>query len=163
MWTAFTGHRPGKLNGYNPNDNKELLWRLHDQIVKHIEAGTDTFVSGMALGIDQWAARIVLRLKKRFPHIKLVAAVPCADHQMKWGKESQEEWQYIIDRADKVYYVSEEPYTAHCMQDRNEWMTNHSNNIIAVWDGTPGGTSNCVASAKKSLRPITQLNPNEKG
>lgn len=162
MTCAFTGHRPDKLNGYDPKDNKELLWKLRSLIVDHIEnKGVDVFISGMALGVDMWAARIVLKLKETYPHIKLVAAIPCLDHSSKWRVESKTEWQEIVDKADKVIYVSEEPYTAWCMQKRNEFMTNSSEYIIAVWDGSPGGTGNCVRYAEKNKKIITRLLPND--
>lgn len=157
---CFTGHRPNKLNGYNPTDNKELLFKLRDIVIDHIEnKDVDTFITGMALGIDMWAGRIVLKLKEKYPHIKLVAAVPCKNQHNKWSQISKDEWQDIIDKCDKVHYVSEESYTHWCMQKRNEWMVDNSNYIIAVWDGTNGGTGNCVEYAKKVNKEITRLDP----
>ena len=158
---CFTGHRPNKLKGYNPKDNKELLWRLHTEIVRHIEEHqVDTFINGLALGIDQWAARIVIKLRQtKYPHIKLISAVPCKNHSNKWIKQSQIEWQEIVDLSDEVIYVSEEEYKPYLMQVRNEWMTNKSEYVIAVWDGTNGGTGNCVNFAKKQNKKITIIKP----
>ncbi|PAD70642.1 hypothetical protein CHH83_02230 [Bacillus sp. 7586-K] len=71
---CFTGHRPNKLHGYDPKTegNQKMLWKLRDEIVNHIETyNVETFISGMALGIDMWAARIVLKLKEIYPSIKL--------------------------------------------------------------------------------------------
>lgn len=158
--TCFTGHRPNKLNGYNPKDNREMLYKLRDIIIDHIEnKNVDTFITGMALGIDMWAARIVLKLKEKYPHIKLTAAIPCSKQYSKWKLQSQQEWVAIVRRCDTVHYVSDEPYTAWCMQKRNEWMVDNSNYVIAVWDGTKGGTGNCVNYAVKQGKEITKLNP----
>ena len=161
---CFTGHRPyPKLNGYNPNDNLEMLLALKELIIDYIEnKNIDTFISGMALGIDMWSARIVLKLKETYPHIKLVSAIPCKNHTDAWKKNPSviEEWEGIVNRADIVHYVSEEPYTNWCMQVRNEWMVNNSSNVIAVWDGgLNGGTTNCVNYALKKDVKITQLHP----
>ncbi len=167
MPTAFTGHRPNKLNGYDPKDNKALLWRLHEAIMVQIEIHKeDVFITGMALGIDQWAAKIVLKIKEtQYPQLKLVCAIPCKNHSSKWNEEGQRQWQEIINKADQVIYVSEEEYSPKLMQLRNQWMVDNSDRVIAVWDGTPGGTANCVKYAKKKLRSehyLTILNPNEK-
>lgn len=159
---CFTGHRPNKLYGYDPRSegNLKLLKQLRSIIVEHIEENDiDTFITGMALGIDMWAAMIVLRLRERYPHIKLVAAVPCKNHSGKWPQQSKDEWQDIINRCDHVHYVTNEEYTAWCMQKRNAWMVDNSNFVIAVWDGTKGGTGNCVNYAQKVNKHITQLNP----
>ncbi len=157
---CFTGHRPNKLKGYNPEDNKELLWRIYKEVEDHIDnKGVITFISGMALGVDMWAAKMILRAKKYNPEIKLICAIPCANHASKWGKESQKEWQRIVDAADEVVYVSTEEYKPYLMQKRNEWMVDNSDYIIAVWDGTSGGTGNCVKYAEKIKKQITQIKP----
>lgn len=158
---SFTGHRPSKLSGYNPADNKDLLYHLRDIIEYHINTyNVDTFITGMALGIDQWTARIVIKLKEKYPHIKLVASIPCANHSSKWNDKSQKEWQKIIDACDYVHYVSEEEYTHWCMNDRNKWMVDNSQYVIAVHNGeNKGGTYNCKQYAIKNNRHITTIHP----
>lgn len=159
---CFTGHRPDKLHGYNPfsEGNYKMLTELRGIIIDHIETkGVDTFITGMALGIDTWSAKLVLKLKEAYPHIKLIAAVPCANHSNRWKQESRDEWQTIIDKCDEVHYVSNEEYTHWCMQDRNKWMVDNSKHVIAVWDGTKGGTANCVNYALKQDKVIEVLKP----
>ena len=158
----FTGHRPDGLFGYDPrtDGNLKMLHKLRELIIHHIEHyGVDTFITGMALGVDMWAARIVLKLKETYPHLKLVAAIPCNNHSSKWNQESQEEWKMIVDRCDIVRYVSNEEYTNWCMQKRDEWMVDRSKYVIAVWNETKGGTANCVNYAKKLDKTITVLQP----
>ncbi len=160
MTACFTGHRPNKLKGYDAKDNKELLWRLHAEIVRHIEEyNVDTFVNGLALGIDLWSAKIVLKLKEKYPHIKLISAIPCRNHPNKWNKESRDLWQEICDKSDEVVLVTDEDYKPYLMQVRNVWMVNKSDFVIAVWDETDGGTGNCVKYAQKQNKEITNIKP----
>lgn len=158
---CFTGHRPNKLKGYDPKDNKELLWSLHKEIVRHIEEEkVYTFINGLALGIDMWSARIVIKLRQtKYPNIKLISAVPCKNHSNKWPQQSQKEWQEIVDLSDEVIYVSEEEYKPYLMQLRNAWMCDNSEFVIAVWDGTQGGTGNCVKYAQDKKKKITIIKP----
>lgn len=157
---CFTGHRPNKLNSYKKEDNKELLKELKRTIIDHIEnKEVSTFINGMALGIDMWSAEIVLELKKQYQHIKLICAIPCKRQYAKWNKESYIQWLSIKNKADKVHYVSKEPYTAWCMQKRNEWMVDNSDYVIAVWDGSNGGTGNCIKYARKKHKAITIIDP----
>jgi uncharacterized phage-like protein YoqJ len=161
---CFTGHRPDSLYGYDPyvEGNKNIIFILRDIIQYHIEKqDIDTFITGMALGIDQWSARVVLKLKEQFPHIKLVAAIPCTNHSSKWNKESQQEWQRIIDNCDYTHYISNEPFTKWCMQKRNEWMVDNSSTVVAVYNESgKGGTYNCIKYAEKKGKKIIKLNPN---
>jgi uncharacterized phage-like protein YoqJ len=45
------------------------------------------------------------------------------------------------------------------MQVRNEWMVDSSDGVVALWNGTAGGTANCVRYAEKVGRPIDNLWP----
>lgn len=159
---CFTGHRPNKLFGYDYRieGNRLLLLKLKEIIEMYINRrGINTFISGMALGIDIWSAQIVLALKKKYPHIKLVCAIPCAEQYIKWNEKDIEVWHNVLEKADYVHYVSEEPYTVWCMNARNKWMVDNSNYTIAVWDGTKGGTFDCIKYAIKRDRSIMHLNP----
>ena len=65
---AFTGHRPRSfLWKYNEADQDCLLLKrvLAAQIQALAEQGVTDFLSGMALGVDLWSARIVLDQQKR--------------------------------------------------------------------------------------------------
>lgn len=157
---CFTGHRPNKLNGYNISDNLDLLRTMKREIEYQItENKVSRFISGMALGVDMWSALIVLGFKPKYPHIKLECAVPCAEQYSRWNKSDREMWFDISRRADKVVYVSEEPYTAWCMQKRNEYMVDNSDYVLAVWDESKGGTANCVKYAKKKKKEIYIIDP----
>jgi len=63
---CFTGHRPQKLGGYEPNPIADFVKRsLRDAIERAIKRRVETFISGGALGVDQWAAEIVLDIRTR--------------------------------------------------------------------------------------------------
>lgn len=75
---AFTGHRPQNLPfRFNETDERclRLKAELRKLIVQMIEQKNVThFISGMALGIDTYAAEIVLDLKSQFPFVTLGGA-----------------------------------------------------------------------------------------
>jgi uncharacterized phage-like protein YoqJ len=139
---AFSGHRPNKIGGYklpNPTYNyicQQLKTTL--ELLKPSKA-----ISGMALGIDQWAAYICSQLG-----IPFIAAVPFIGQEKAWPKESQDIYHKLLKKASEVVIVSEGDYSAQKMQIRNQWMVDRCNKLIAVWDGTPGGTHNCMQYAK---------------
>ena len=79
---CFTGHRPYKL-GMPENTVKELL---KNEIMQSIEDGFTTFITGMAQGVDIWAAEIVLRLRSTYD-IKLICACPFDGFDNTWNEE----------------------------------------------------------------------------
>lgn len=43
------------------------------------------------------------------------------------------------------------------MQIRNEWIVDRADRIIALWDGSFGGTHNCITYANKRKVPVDNL------
>lgn len=151
---CFTGHRPEKL--YNsPEHIKELL---KDAIEKTIADGYYVFISGMARGVDLWAAELVIEEKKRNPSIKLMCVSPYFGFEKKWNFRDQLTYNYVIKNADYVKYLSDH-YSRYCFHTRNTFMVNNCNRVIAAFNGERGGTYNTINYAKnKNLEIINILN-----
>lgn len=162
---CFTGHRPKKENDplfgydYRSEGNVRMLLALRDIVEYYIYHGAITFITGMALGVDMWAARLLFALKEQYPHIKVHAYVPCHEQYAGWPAQTIAEWHSIIEQCDKVVYVTEQTYTPACMQQRNEAMVNSADLTIAVWNGDNGGTKNCVNYAVSQRVPVAVLHP----
>ena len=149
---AFTGHRPNKLqNDYELTS--PYVHKIWQDIVNTLKleqtAQYYRFIVGGALGIDTLAALIALDF-----HIPYVLAVPCAEHDSKWTKRSRDVYEWIKQQAEHVHYVSIKPYSSSCMQQRNQFMVDHAHALYAVWNGTSGGTENCINYAKSVNKPI---------
>lgn len=172
---AFTGHRPQKIGGYNRRHPLRMAVRaaMRAELVSIISSTDEEVVviSGGALGVDTDAASIAhFDLGLRF-----MVAAPCQKHWAKWPRASQEAYQVMCSHAspelamtlnttglfrrDGVLYIHNGPYNYVCMQQRNEWMVDHSDVLVAVWDGTVGGTANCVTYAEGTDIKIRRINP----
>ena len=161
MTCSFTGHRPKKLISYTAGNGERysaLKETLKKEIIKKIENGADTFLSGMALGIDTIAARAVIELKKTYPYVKLVAVIPCEGQERLWKEKDVTEYADILSQCDEKVVLSEK-YTSYCMHVRNKYLVDNSDSMIAVWDGSPGGTGGTVALARKKGVPVTVIDP----
>lgn len=161
MYTvAVTGHRPPKLWGYDLSDpHYEHLQKIFEQHLLNVHC-TDAW-TGMALGADTIFARAVLELRARCVDIKLHCAIPCLNHSSRWTRESQQEYDRILSVADEVSLVTRQPYAPQLMQIRNQYMVDHADEVLALWDGTSGGTGNCVQYAKSKHVPVTIIKPSE--
>ena len=154
---AVTGHRPPRFGGYDERSNDTIIAvkRSPEQVVDLlVEAGAETFISGVALGVDTWAAEAVLGWKKRHPQIRLMCAVPHENVEVKWPPASQTRFHSILKRADRVVLVSKGDYSPEKLLKRNEWMIDHADGLLAVWDGSPGGTAHTVHYAESVGKPV---------
>lgn len=155
MRIAITGHRPNKL-GNDYDLTSPLIFKIKDRLIKIIKEKNPSYlISGLALGIDSLWAEIALEMK-----IPLIAAVPCLDQDKLWREGSKEKYRNYLQSAAYVKYVTKEPYSYVSMQKRNEWMVDNCDLLIAVWDGTSGGTGNCVKYAKNK-KELLIINPND--
>jgi uncharacterized phage-like protein YoqJ len=145
---AFTGHRPDKLGGYS-SDAFVKLKNLGLIILQQTKPAR--VISGMALGWDMAVAYAAIKLK-----IPVTAAVPFLGQESVWPKSSQDQYQAILNNCDLVVYVSPGGYTAEKMQIRNCWMVDASDHLIALWDGSAGGTQNCVRYAQATRLRMDQ-------
>lgn len=156
---CFTGHRPQSFPWkYDERDLRcmALKFRLKREILKAIQQeSVRHFLTGMALGVDIWAADIVLSLRERLP-ITLECVLPCQDQAARWRQESQEHYQSILRRCDQVTLLQER-YTPDCYDKRNRYMVDHSDLVIAVWNGLPSGTGNTVAYAQTQGKKIQMI------
>jgi len=142
MIVAFTGHRPDKLGGYNlPNPTYIKVCRAID---KHLrEINPSKVISGMALGTNQSASNIAIKLG-----IPLIAAIPFEGQEKKWPERSQKAYNYLLKRATDIVYVSPPGFSTTKMQLRNEWMVDQCDILIGVYNGSAGGTANCIKYAE---------------
>lgn len=154
MTVAGTGHRPNKLGGYSP----EAFINLMNILDKWIKENKPTkVISGLAMGFDLALAKVTID-----NNIPLICAIPCKDQQKLWSKDIQYLYNSIVlecltNEIHQVVYISDKPYTPKCMQKRNEWMVDNSDVILTIWDGTMGGTFNCLKYAKNKQKTIINL------
>lgn len=141
---CFTGHRPEKLD----IGEEESKIKLRIAIQKAINDGYTTFISGMARGIDMWAAEIVIEERKKNDGIKLICASPFEGFEKSWELDEKQRYNNILKNADYIKYVCSH-YSRQCFQIRNVWMVDHSARVIAAYNGERGGTRNTVQYATK--------------
>jgi uncharacterized phage-like protein YoqJ len=176
---SFTGHRPhwdskkDKLGtGYSITNERASAYGelMRKEIVKLMRRGAKRFISGGALGVDQIAYWTVHKLQREGCDIENILAVPFESQYSNWRSKELVAWYHaMVKRADEVVYVDTLPeystgaragvYVPAKMQKRNEYMVNNSDVVIAVWNGTAGGTGNCVNYAMRQNKEIVRINP----
>lgn len=153
---TITGHRPEKLQAYaGPNDT--VISGVAEAVSNNLlYLETDFMWQGMAAGVDIIAAKKAYELG-----IPYGAAIPWKTHRARihWHND----YQLARDHAETVEYATDyDEYPGPWVYEiRNRYMVDRSNLVLAVWDGTEGGTANCVKYAVKKGLPVYILNPKD--
>jgi uncharacterized phage-like protein YoqJ len=144
---AITGHRPEKITDKN-RTMTEIAQALTDVIMPaHL-------IQGMAAGVDLWSAQVAYKIG-----IPYTCARPWITHSAR--KADDDDYQRALDHATEIVAVSQYEFYPgpFVYQKRNVWMVDHADVVLAVWDGTPGGTANCAKYALDQGKPVYRINP----
>ena len=153
------GPRPHKLPA--GLDISRLQERLDGEMRVSIFRGYTRFLSGMSLGVDIWAAEAILKLKKEFPHIRLVCYLPCETQADHWPNFWRNKYFNVLAEADDVI-TQQTHYTPDCIIRRNLSMIDDSSRLIVVHDGiSPGGTEQTVGYAQAKGIEVVNIDPEE--
>jgi uncharacterized phage-like protein YoqJ len=135
-----------------PNPTKRwIYWRLEEELMA---LKPSLAISGMAQGVDLWAAHICTNIG-----IPFVAAIPFEGQEKMWPVSAQFAWKATLQLASEIVVVCPGGYSPQKMQRRNEYMVDRADVLLAVWDGTSGGTGNCVRYAEKKGKRIVRITP----
>jgi uncharacterized phage-like protein YoqJ len=146
---GITGHRPEQIS--DPQWVKDALCTAYEITTPSV------IYQGMAAGVDLWSAK-----QAWSNHIPYVCVRPWAGHKARLSDRI--EYDKTIKHSLRVVDVS--PLIEYpgpwIYSKRNEWIVDTVDIIIAVWNGTSGGTSHCVEYASDNNTPILQINPKDR-
>jgi len=164
---CITGHRPNKLHGYNIHSQaydgirSEIQRCLNKLVTESGETEELVAYSGMALGVDQIFVEELVKYNTEHEasRFRIIAAVPFRGQECKWPVSSQKLYRNMLANCDEIVYVSDPGYAAWKMQKRNQYMVDHVDHVLAVWDGSAGGTGNCVNYTKEQQKDLVIIHP----
>lgn len=151
MIVAATGHRPAKLGGYSRAAQDRSYCLARAWIEQHRPAAV---ISGMAQGWDTAIADAAIDT-----WTPLICAIPFDGQHRAWPEPAQRRYSEILLQAAEIVVVSPGGYSAAAMQRRNEWMVDRADGMLALWDGSSGGTGNCLRYAWAIGKPVVNLWP----
>lgn len=136
---ALTGHRVLPQN-FNVN-------ALYDALEACIRTGCDRFLCGMARGFDLTALKCLADLREKYK-ITLVACIPYRGQARSMHGEDRALYCSLLDVCDEKI-VLHEAYMSGCFLERNRYMVDRADVLLAYCTQAEGGTAYTVGYAKK--------------
>jgi uncharacterized phage-like protein YoqJ len=163
---AVTGHHPQRFK-FKYNEETPLCRSLKASITERIKElyykNINIFYVGCAVGVDTWAAEIVLTLKQQtdFSDIELFCAIPFPEHGEKFTAGQKKRYQYIIEHCTHKEVVSRH-YSPVAYKRLNYFLVDKAQYLIAVYDQDKSerhGLGQMVNYAVKNNRQIIYIHP----
>ena len=155
---CFTGYRPEKSPFPYDEKNAEYLRfenKLIEVLATTLSDGYDTFYCGGAMGFDLLAAELLL-IFRRNNTFRLVMVLPFRAQAANFPPEWKRRYENVLSQADEIIYTSEK-YHNRCYAERNEYMVDKSERVVAFCDGKSGGTLNTLRYARRKGRNIINI------
>lgn len=148
---CFSGHRPSKLPFPESDTAKtELLQKLiRQEISTALDLGYTVFITGMAKGVDTWAAMEILQLKNKYSGVRLVGVSPFRSERERF--KGSDLWHYDLIRhgCDQMIFLADS-YFPNCYLMRNKFMVDNSSLVIGAVCDMHSGTGNTIRYAEKA-------------
>lgn len=138
---AFTGHRD---LGADFSEQK-----LKNETEKLILRGVTVFYNGVAMGFDLIAAETVLKLKKKYLQIRLIACIPCYNQERSYSEKDKKRYVKVLKKADERVQLADEYYRG-CMQARDKYIAERADVMIAYCKKETGGAAYTVRCFKRA-------------
>lgn len=152
---CFTGHRHFPWEE-SKDDSKlrTIMASLEHAIDEAIRKGAAHFICGNAVGVDTWAAQLVLKKKELNPGIVLEIALPFEGHN-----DYIPLCRAIQKKADIVHVVSRRPDKKAAFSERNKYMVDSSDMLIGVYNPSHrrGGTARTIEYARQQGLEVIEI------
>lgn len=111
---VITGHRPTRFKfKYNEKDKRcqRIKKCLQEQLIRLYHQGVRCFWVGGAMGVDMWAAELLLRMKEQqaYQDVELCLALPFEGYNADWDDWHRKRMDFIRRYAEKVLVLGEMP------------------------------------------------------
>lgn len=157
----FTGHYSQNAPFVFDINNKrcnELKRHLDFLIREKVRNGITHFISGLTSESVFYTAEIVLYMREEYPDITLDAILPYSNQSRKWNNKQIIKYNEILKRCNNVF-VLKDTFSPYCIQKLNQYLVEHSDCALAIWNGTNRGASKTIKYALSKKLPVTVIHP----
>jgi len=136
---AITGHRPSifsfKHDETAPLCN-EIKLKLREQFA-NLYIGVRCFYVGGAVGVDTWAAEILLEMRKqeKFKDLVIKLAIPFPGQEERYTKAQKKRYRRIWERCRKEDMITvSDSFSPDVYKKRNYYVVDNSHYLVAVYN-----------------------------
>jgi len=159
---VVTGYKPFELGIF---DQKHLgigfiKKAIENQLLLLVEEGLEWVIISGQLGVELWAAEVVLEMQELYPDLKLAVITPFLDQQEKWNETNKEIYEFILSQADYTNSITNKKYESpEQFKLKNKFLINKSDALLIVYDDEKDGSPKYIyeEAKKESMKSTYQI------
>ncbi|MCZ2257809.1 DUF1273 domain-containing protein [Sporosarcina sp. G11-34] len=145
--TGYKQHELGIFDDTHPGI-RYIKKALTSRLVPLLEDGLEWVIISGQLGVETWAAEVVLELKKTYPQLKYAVLTPFLEQEKNWNETRQETYRSIIAQADYHNSLTQTPYEAPWQfVEKNKFFMRNSDGILILYDEENEGSPKFIKRA----------------
>lgn len=144
---ALTGHRALPAS-FDRN-------RLYDKLEEMIQLGCDTFLCGMAPGFDLSALKCLVDLRRKYV-FSVEACIPYEGQERAFDAVDRAVYRRLLPFCDRTTVLCP-VYRSGCFFQRNRYMVDRADVVLAYCTRDCGGTAYTVRYARQKEIPVVLL------
>lgn len=153
--TGYKQHELGIFDDKNPSV-RIIKKALEDRLRVLIDEGLEWVIVSGQLGVETWAAEVVLDLQEEFPQLKYAVLTPFLGQEEKWNEAKKEKYEMILEGADFHRSLTNRPYEAPWQFiEKNKFFLRNSDGMLIVYDEETDGSPKF---AKKEAERYAETN-----
>lgn len=138
--TGYKAHELGIFNDSHPGIHI-IKKALQDRLVSLIEDGLEWVILSGQLGVETWAAEVVMDLQIEYPVLKYAIMTPFLNQEQNWNEVKQEKYEMILSQADFVTSLTNRPYEAPWQFiEKNKFFLKNSDGVLIIYDDENEGS-----------------------
>lgn len=149
----ITGYKPHELGIFNQNHPGIPIIKtaIQRKLIELIDDGLEWVILSGQLGVETWAAEVIIELQESYPDLKYAIITPFLDQEKNWNEEKQEKYEEILMYAEFYKSITNKPYEGPWQFiEKNKFFLRNSDGILLIYDEEKEGSPKYIKQLAES-------------
>ncbi|MGD6815812.1 DUF1273 domain-containing protein [Metabacillus sp. 84] len=150
---AVTGYKPHEIGVFSKSHPAVFYIKklIEKELRVLVEEGLEWVVISGQLGVELWAAEVVIELRLEYPELQLAVLTPFLGQEEKWNPANKEQYESILMEADFTDSITKRPYESPKQFIlKNQFIIQKTDGLLLIYDEEkPGSPKFLYDTARK--------------
>ncbi|AZB44873.1 DUF1273 domain-containing protein [Bacillus sp. FJAT-42376] len=150
---AITGYKPHELGVFTKSHPAVFYIKklIEKELKVLLDEGLEWVIISGQLGVELWAAEVVIELRLDYPQLNLAVLTPFLNQEERWKDSNKEQYERVLMEADFVDSITKRPYeNPKQFMMKNQFVIKKTDGLLLIYDEEkPGSPQFMLETARK--------------